>query len=148
MIPAHIMVLPSLPMNAVGKVDRSRLHLPAVTIIQPSSAPLTDLENLIVAIWKEILSLSSVDLDHNFFDAGGSSITLALVEHRLHEITDKPFTITDLFRHTTIRSLAQFLAAPDKSEADALLAESQRRAARQRAVFGMKRPNSLVQQGR
>jgi hypothetical protein len=136
-------VLAALPLNAVGKVDRNLLPDPLSAPRQEESATAsTRLEGQIMEIWKQVLSLSMVGVDDNFFDVGGTSLTLALVADRLQAI-GKPFEITDLFRHSTVRTLARFLGDTEDQSGSALVRAAQDRAARQRAAF-RGRPQSLV----
>ncbi|HEX4773104.1 MAG TPA: non-ribosomal peptide synthetase [Bryobacteraceae bacterium] len=144
MVPSHVVVLAALPLNAVGKVDRNLLPDPLSAQRGQEGGALasTQLETRIMEIWKQVLSLSSVGVDENFFDLGGTSLTLALVADRLQAL-NKPFEITDLFRHPTIRTLARFLGTTEDQSGGALVRAAQERAARQRAAFRA-RPQSPV----
>ena len=134
MIPAHIVVLAALPLNRVGKVDREALPAPSErTANNITSTPMNVLEKRIAEIWRSILNLDQVGAEDNFFDLGGSSLTLALVENRLRTLTNYPFSITDLFRYPTIRALARFLDG--KSDGNSLLRDARRRADRQRTIL-------------
>ena len=144
MVPSHIVVLEALPLNAVGKVDRSRLPDPIPARLQSTVIKTsTTLEGQIMEIWKQVLSLPSAGLDDSFFDLGGTSLTLALVADRLQTIVRKPFEITDLFRYPTVRALAGFLRQADDQSKGAQLRAAQDRASRQRAAFRA-RPQSLA----
>ena len=134
MIPAHVVVLASLPLNRVGKVDREALPAPSErTAKNITSTPMNVLEKRIAETWRSILNLDQVGAEDNFFDLGGSSLTLALVENRLRTLTNYPFSITDLFRYPTIRTLARFLDG--KSDGNSLLRDARRRADRQRTML-------------
>ena len=62
----------------------------------------------------EVLGLSQVGMDENFFDLGGNSIQLAQVHTRLQALVGREFPITDLFVHTTIRATAAFFGKDSK----------------------------------
>jgi hypothetical protein len=64
----------------------------------------------ILALWSEILGHPVTDAAANFFDVGGNSIHLAIAHVRLREMTGRDFPITDLFAHTSARSLALHLS--------------------------------------
>ncbi len=141
MVPSHVVVLQQLPLNGVGKVDRGALPDPRLLLAQaPEISGATGLQKRILEIWKETLSLSSVGLDDNFFDLGGTSLTLSLVEHKLQSVTTKPFTITDLFRFSTIRTLAGFFGETGNGHENALVQSAQERARQQRQAFRSKAP--------
>jgi len=48
--------------------------------------------------------------DENFFDAGMNSITVLRLHTALSAALDTRITVTDLFTHTSVRALADFLA--------------------------------------
>jgi natural product biosynthesis luciferase-like monooxygenase protein len=113
MIPAYFVILDTFPLTPNKKLDRKALPAPdQVRAIDRETAPVppqNDLERKIAAIWQELLGLPSVGIHDNFFDLGGHSI-LAVQAHRLIcQVTSKPLNITDLFRFTTIHSLADYL---------------------------------------
>jgi amino acid adenylation domain-containing protein len=142
MVPSHILVLASLPLNAVGKVDRNLLPNPIPAPRQDAGLSVsTRLESQIMEIWKQVLSLPAVGVEDNFFDLGGTSLTLALVADRLQTL-GKPFEITDLFRYPTIRGLSRFLGESE-DQSGGLLRAAQERASRQRAAF-RSRPHSVA----
>lgn len=112
MVPAHLVLLQTMPLTPNGKVDRRAL--PAPWEVQERQgpagpAPQSDLERLIAAVWQEVLGVSSVGLDDNFFDLGGHSLLTVQVHRRLKEQMGRPLSITDMFRFPTIRALAAFL---------------------------------------
>lgn len=111
MVPGHIVLLERLPMNAVGKIDRDALPAPQLqTGSRQREAFENPLEHQIAQVWREVLRIGSVNPNDNFFDVGGTSLTLALVESRLRACTDRPFSTTDLFQFPSVRSLARHLA--------------------------------------
>ncbi|MGW4568519.1 acyl carrier protein [Streptomyces sp. NPDC004561] len=65
---------------------------------------------LVRSLWCEVLGLSEVGDDTNFFDAGGDSLLLvALVEH-LCQATGRPVRTMDVLRAGTVRGQAALLA--------------------------------------
>ena len=65
MVPTHVVELPSLPLSPNGKVDRSAL--PMVDLTQRSEheaavAPSTPLQELLAAIWKEVLNQPEIGI--------------------------------------------------------------------------------------
>jgi hypothetical protein len=53
-------------------------------------------------------------LDQNYFDVGGNSINLAQIHGRLKKLLDREFSITDLFAHSTVRTLAAHFTSDAK----------------------------------
>jgi acyl carrier protein len=71
--------------------------------------PQTELERIIAAIWQEILEVQGIGLYQNFFDLGGRSIQIIRAHSRLQKALKREFSIIDLFKYPTIRSLSQYL---------------------------------------
>jgi non-ribosomal peptide synthetase component F len=128
MIPAAFVLLDHLPVTPNGKLDRARL--PAPTSDRPQldtayAAPVTELEQRIVAVWRRLLDRTEVGVNDNFFDLGGHSLLMVRVQRALQEELASPIKLIDMFQFPTIRALAQHLAhaalpaAPDTPSAPA-----------------------------
>ena len=116
MVPAQIVVLPSLPLTPNAKVDRKALPAPDQLRAAPEAAyvaPSTPLEATIAAVWADLLRVQKVGLEDNFFDLGGHSLLTVQAHRRLRELTGREIALTDLFRFPTIRTLVGHLDAPD-----------------------------------
>jgi amino acid adenylation domain-containing protein len=129
-IPSSFVFLDHLPLNPNGKVDRSAL--PAVAVTRSFSAPRTQLEQQLAAVWQEILGVNKVGLEDNFFELGGNSIGLAQVHAKLKPLVNRDIPITDLFQYPTVRALANHLT-PKGPQTSARMTARQR-AARQIAA--------------
>jgi lauroyl/myristoyl acyltransferase/acyl carrier protein len=113
MVPARMVVLPTLPLTATGKVDRRALPAPATTrpeLGTPFVAPGNDLEQQIADIWAELLGVDDIGIHDNFFELGGDSITAMRMILRAEELTGS-ITPLDYFRAPTIAALVA-LSAP------------------------------------
>jgi acyl carrier protein len=102
-------------------VDRKALPAPeassarrtaAAAFVQPSS----DIEKTIAGIWCEVLGVAEVGSDDNFFDLGGHSLLTIQVQGKLREVFDRPISLVDLFRFTTVASLSRFLGGENGKE--------------------------------
>ena len=147
MLPSSIVTMRRLPLTPNGKVDRAQLRhvtpLPAAPTRIPTTAAAPGVQQAIAQIWKETLGLENVGIDDNFFDLGGDSLRLVMVEAALRSKFAARFSITDLFEHTTIRSMAAFIS--DGSRGPAVVTESQTRAQKQKAAFEKARRASLTE---
>ena len=77
MLPARFVFLPVFPLTRNGKIDRQALRAiePAPETRQASSVgPRYALEYRLLKIWEEILSISPIGMDDDFFDLGGNSL--------------------------------------------------------------------------
>jgi amino acid adenylation domain-containing protein len=143
MLPASFAFVDALPFSPNGKVDRAKLRLldrgQESEVSKPPAIPLTGGQLLVAGVWKKVLGMNGFGVDDNFFDLGGNSLLLAAVESQLRPSFATPFTITDLFEHPTIRTLAARLT--DGSKERDPVAEAQERARRQKmAVSGLRKP--------
>jgi acyl carrier protein len=145
MVPAAIVELPTLPRTPAGKVDRaalaataSRYETPAVPSAEGVSQPH---ELAIISVWKDVLGIEEVGTSDNFFDLGGHSLLLAKVQSRIESRLGQRLPILALFRHPTVRALAQHLESQGRDAAELVpaapdpLTAARARALRQRAAL-------------
>lgn len=92
-------------------------------------APQSDIEHQISEIWQKYLGLASAGINDNFFELGGNSLLLSEVLSDINRKFNSKLTITDLFNHTSISSLATFLHndQPEDVDVDAIKLEAQQR---------------------
>jgi len=112
MLPSHFVPLESLPLTPNRKLDRKALPPPdglERAERDPSPAPAGDLEKAIAEVWRDVLKVSRVGLEENFFDLGGHSLLAVRVHRRLRQAVARELAITDLFRFPTVRALAAYL---------------------------------------
>jgi non-ribosomal peptide synthase protein (TIGR01720 family) len=108
MIPAVIMVLDTLPLTPNGKVDRKALPSPDGSRPELKStfvAPRNATEQLLAAIWAEVLGIDQVGIEDNFFELGGDSLMSIRVVARASK-AGLSITTKQLFQHQTIAKLA------------------------------------------
>ncbi|WP_168232014.1 non-ribosomal peptide synthetase [Pseudomonas veronii] len=106
MVPAHLIVLDSMPLTANGKLDRRALPQPDPEANrQQYVAPRNPLESTLAAIWCAVLNVPQVGLDDNFFELGGDSILSIQVVSRARQ-AGIHFSPRDLFQHQTVQTLA------------------------------------------
>ncbi|MEI6871305.1 MAG: non-ribosomal peptide synthetase [Verrucomicrobiota bacterium] len=92
MVPFQIIVLESLPLLPNGKVDRNRLRLcdpPASqnTTQRPSPSQSDSLvEIAIIAAWSTLLERKTIDVQSNFFELGGDSLSTITAAMQLEDI--------------------------------------------------------------
>lgn len=141
MIPAFIVVLAHLPLNASGKVDRPALPAPDASVRHVFQAPTSDLERTIAAAWCAVLERDAVGTRDSFFDLGGNSILLARVLTQLRRDLAPDLTLLDLFTYPRIEDLAAHVSAGRASSRDAAATtDVATRAARQRIALKQRRP--------
>jgi len=154
MLPASIVFMERLPLTPNGKIDRQALLAREVAVTRREEAgaltagPMSDPQRTVAAVWRSVLSLDSVGLDQNFFDLGGDSLRLSLVESKLKEVLPMPFSLLDLFRFPTIRSFTARLEAgmrrPTAAAPPPVVDDARARALRGREAIETLRPARQV----
>lgn len=130
MIPAHFVLLPQLPVNANGKIDRRALPEPQpgmpglLNEATTTDAPRDAAQSVLWETWRAVLGLAEIGMRDNYFSLGGDSIQALQIVSRLRQ-AGWTLKVTDLLRTPTIEGLAPLLtqtATPADSPA-AVLAE-------------------------
>ena len=113
MLPAAVVTMQRLPLNANGKLDRKALPPPAPATEDSSPAPLDapqgSVARLVADLWAGVLQRPRVGMNDNFFDLGGHSLQLIRVHRLLQDRLGPGVTLMDLFQHPTVGGLARHL---------------------------------------
>ena len=110
MVPAAIVSLPKLPLNANGKIDRQALPEPEQVQAKAYVGPRNAVEETVAGIWTEVLHRERVSIDDNFFDLGGHSLMATQIVSRIREKLRVELAIRTLFETPTISGLAEAIA--------------------------------------
>jgi len=110
-VPTAWQVLPRLPLNTSGKVDRKQLpsHVAASATTSSCTPPRTPLEAHLEQLWCSVLTSGSIGVERNFFDAGGSSLQAAIVTSRISTDLGVSVPTSLLFDLADIAQLAMHL---------------------------------------
>lgn len=137
MVPSAFIHVEALPRTPNGKIDRKALPDPARIAIEvpagEAAEPASGMEAQIHKIWCDLLNLSNVGLRDNFFDIGGHSLLAVQLHRRLSTVSEKPVSLTDIFRFPTVATLAAHLSVAEPQIAAAR--EGQDRASNRRAAL-------------
>ncbi|MBS4099374.1 MAG: amino acid adenylation domain-containing protein [Sulfuricella sp.] len=113
MVPAAFYVLPAMPVNKSGKIDRKALvagATPRASLARGERhvAPRNERERLLCAMFGAILNVEAVGIRDNFFFLGGDSIKALQIAARLHR-ENWVLEIRNLFLHPNVEELAPTL---------------------------------------
>ena len=117
MVPAAVVTLAGFPLNPNGKVDRRALPDPAVVERAEGTAPRTETETALAAVWAEVLRVERVYADDDFFELGGQSLLAGQVAARLRDRLGVALPLQRVFEARTLADLAAVVDA----ERDAVL---------------------------
>jgi amino acid adenylation domain-containing protein len=117
MIPSHVIPLPAIPLTPHGKVDRARLPAPTASEILPPEMTLCSSQELrLAAIWAELLGRQHIGRDDNFFDLGGHSLLVAVLQQRIATEFGQRIPMAELFHSPTVRQQAELTQRPLKGD--------------------------------
>ncbi|MCP1426503.1 bacitracin synthase 3 [Paenibacillus xylanexedens] len=110
MIPAYVVQLDQLPLTSHGKLDRKALrepdhHLPAGP---ETEAPRSEVERILVEVWRDVLNMAELGINHQFFVSGGDSIKALQIGSRLARAGLR-MEVRDLFAYPKIRDLSPYV---------------------------------------
>ncbi|WP_037903207.1 phosphopantetheine-binding protein, partial [Streptomyces sp. NRRL S-350] len=106
MVPAAFVVLDELPLTPNGKLDRRALPAPTTTTTTTGRAPRTPEEEVLCALFADILGLPRIGADDDFFDHGGHSLSATRLISRIRSTLNTELGLRDLFATPTPAGLA------------------------------------------
>ncbi|MEH2367576.1 amino acid adenylation domain-containing protein [Nostoc sp.] len=121
MLPSAFVKLLDVPLTPSGKIERRALPAPlsretrniATDLIPPRTAT----EEVLTAIWSDVLGLEKVGIHDNFFALGGHSLSAMQVIARLRETFKVELPISCLFDYPTVVELDRQISEYRQKEA-------------------------------
>ncbi|WP_156094992.1 non-ribosomal peptide synthetase, partial [Nocardia lijiangensis] len=114
MVPDTVMVLDTLPLSSVGKIDRAALPEPVfaagtVEFVAPRDAT----EQLVADVCASVLGIEHVGVFDSFFDLGGNSLSATRVAAQLSVAFGVDVSLRTVFDAPTLAALAEHLRTSD-----------------------------------
>ena len=138
MIPADIQWLAQLPRTANGKVDhRALLARVPNRSLAAYAAPEGHVEQVLAAVWQELLEAEVIGRHDDFFALGGHSLLVVRMTARLRATLGIEIPVNVIFQHPTLIDLARQISRPEDCET---LITLQAGAAGQTSLFCLHQP--------
>ena len=112
MIPSLLVMMDKIPVNTAGKIDRlslSKTDLKKPELLNTYVAPFTETEKKLKKIWSRNLGVASIGIHDNFFDLGGDSLMMTLVNTQIKDEFNRTFTYRTILENPTIKQQAELL---------------------------------------
>ncbi len=106
LVPAAIVSLPALPLTPNGKLDRGALPAPEGAGDDSYVPPASPFEEIVAAIWGELLGRERVGAGDDFFALGGHSLLATRVLSRVRESFGVELSLGSLFEAGTVAAFA------------------------------------------
>lgn len=119
MVPEAYVFMEKLPMTVNGKLDRNALpdiNNKRPTLATEYKAAETEVEAMLVSIWRNILKQEVIGINDNFFDLGGNSFLLIKMHGELEKQYPGKVKITDIFAYPSIAKLSKVIETGDDNK--------------------------------
>ncbi len=112
MVPAAVTAVDDWPLTANGKLDVQALPGPDFESRSTGRPPRTDRERTVAAIFREVLGLTEIGIDDDFFRMGGDSLSAVRLRARMLRELGEEVRVQDIFEHRTVAAVAAVSARP------------------------------------
>ncbi|MEW6734140.1 MAG: amino acid adenylation domain-containing protein [Acidobacteriota bacterium] len=119
MLPSTFVILDKMPLTPNGKIDHRALPAPEqhiTTLMTDYRAARTPVEEVLVDIWAQVLSIKQPGITDDFFELGGHSLLATQVISRIKESFKVELELRVLFEASTIITLAEQIEAALRAE--------------------------------
>ena len=124
MVPSIFVLLPALPRTPNGKTDRAALPAPRLSGQGGEHVPpRTETEQVLAAIWAEVLGVERVGTHDSFFRLGGHSLLATQAVSRVRTRLDVELPVHQIFDTPVLSRLAAVVDGMREEKLAALLAE-------------------------
>jgi amino acid adenylation domain-containing protein len=111
MIPSAFVMLSELPLNPNGKIDAKQLPPPDEASILESEylPPRNQTETILANIWQQVLQISKIGINQNFFDLGGHSLQAMNLMALIYRELEIEISLSMIYEKPTIAELSDYI---------------------------------------
>ena len=121
MVPSIFIPIEEMPYTRGGKIDRAALPRPGAersTLMTSYVAPRTPLEEMLAALWAELLHVERVGIEDDFFTGlGGHSLLATQLRSRIRDTLGIDVPLQRIFESPTVASFAEAMAGGERERA-------------------------------
>ncbi len=108
MVPAFVIYMEQIPVNANGKADMNRLPLPQ-TAVEIKEERLTSTQKSVLKIFRDVLKTEAIHADGDYFLYGGNSLNAMECIIKIEETMGVRLRVADLYAFRTAVRTAAYL---------------------------------------
>jgi amino acid adenylation domain-containing protein len=128
MVPPCFVCLEKLPLTPNGKLDKKALPVPEFHADREYDykAPETPTEKQLAKIWQEVLGVTEVGINDNFFSLGGHSLNIIKIVEIIRRQFGVKLSFKEFYHNSTVEKQAKLIDAvkrPSESEYPASTAD-------------------------
>lgn len=116
MVPSAIVVLDELPLTTNGKLDHRQLPEPVAPATK-TVLPRSPHEEVLCALFAEVLGVSTVGIEDDFFELGGHSMLAIRLSRRIKSTLGIELSVRDIFEAPTAAELVSRLEIGAQADA-------------------------------
>ena len=106
MVPVALVALESFPLTENRKIDRKALPAPDLGSTTGGAEPRTATETALCDLFADVLGITRVGVDDDFFSLGGHSLLAGRLAHGIREGLHRDVDLRDVFETGTVTALA------------------------------------------
>ncbi len=122
MVPSYFTRVTKMPLLPNGKVNRKALSKYEVNIETGVNyqAPRAENEMKLAALWQDVLGITRIGTQDNFFYLGGHSLKAANLASKIYKEFNVNISVKEIFKNSTIESMVKLIESSDKGGYEAI----------------------------
>lgn len=120
MVPQNYHFMEQLPSLSNGKINRKQLQedFKGETAVLSCSKAVTNTEEKLLNIWKNLFGFENLGTEDNYFTLGGDSLVATRLISEVQKVFGCKITIGAIFENLTVKSLAKVIEQSEKRAAE------------------------------